>query len=70
MPHRKPCRRDGILGPKGQLQVQRILRGGINDLWRAFAYDIRERVKKGEDVTKDLNGFFVQMVDQVLTMNK
>lgn len=43
---------------------------GINDQWREFIYEIRERVKKGEDVTKDLNGFFVNMVDTVLKMNK
>ncbi|NLA90515.1 MAG: hypothetical protein GX843_02590, partial [Synergistaceae bacterium] len=43
---------------------------GVNDLWREFAYDIRERVEKGEDVTKYLNKFFADMVDLVLKMNK
>ncbi|MPL93883.1 hypothetical protein SDC9_40031 [bioreactor metagenome] len=55
---------------KDSYRYSEFYEAGINDLWRAFAYDIRERVKKGEDVTKDLNGFFGQMVDQVLTMNK
>lgn len=55
---------------KDSFRYSEFYEAGINDLWRAFAYDIRERVKKGEDVSKDLNGFFDQMVDQVLKMNK
>jgi len=55
---------------KGSFRYSEFYEAGINDLWRAFAYDIRERVKKGEDVTKDLNEFFVKMVNDVLAMNK
>lgn len=43
---------------------------GINDEWRAFIHDIKEKVAKGEDVTQALNENFLKMVNLVLSMNK
>ncbi|NLK19038.1 MAG: hypothetical protein GX310_04545 [Synergistaceae bacterium] len=55
---------------KNSYRYSEFYEAGVNDLWREFAYDIRERVVKGEDVTKDLNKFFSDMTDLVLKMNK
>lgn len=43
---------------------------GINDEWRKFIYSVREKLQKGENVTKDLNENFLQMVNLVLSMNR
>lgn len=43
---------------------------GVNDIWRRFIFDLRERVQKGETVTKELNENFLTMVNMILSMNK
>ncbi|NLB84225.1 MAG: hypothetical protein GX791_08285, partial [Synergistaceae bacterium] len=43
---------------------------GVNDIWRRFIFDLRERVQKGESVTKELNENFLTMVNMILSMNK
>lgn len=42
---------------------------GVNDMWRKFIHEMRQKVKEGKDVTGDLNANFSEMVDWVLSMN-
>ena len=54
---------------RGSFKYSEFYEAGVNDEWRKFIYTMREKVKKGEDVTKEMNDNFLQMVNLVLSMN-
>lgn len=54
---------------KESFRYSEFYEAGINDEWRSFIYDMRKKVEKGEDVTKELNDNFLYMVNKILSMN-
>ena len=55
---------------KESFRYSEYYEAGINDEWRRFIYTVRQRVQKGEDVTKELDDNFLQMVNRILLMNR
>jgi hypothetical protein len=43
---------------------------GINDIWRKNIFDFRKKLENGEDVTKELDAFSLEMVNLILSMNR